>query len=213
MSDPALLPPPHPVRFRGSRLARGLLALAGWRVIEDGFPSRQGVAIVYPHTSNWDFVVGVLAKWSIGIPVRFWGKDTLFDVPLFGRWLRWLGGLPIERRSTRGAVGAMVHTMREAVSRDELLWLALSPEGTRRHTAGWRSGFYQVALGAGVPLGMVVLDYRARQVRVTDFLRLQGDPVSDYARIAHSFEGARGLQPGKASPVQPLPKPTTADTV
>jgi 1-acyl-sn-glycerol-3-phosphate acyltransferase len=136
LSTPALLAPPHPVRFRGSRLARALLAMAGWRVLEDGFPARQGVAIVYPHTSNWDFVVGVLAKWSIGIPVRFWGKDTLFDVPLFGRWLRWLGGMPIERHSPRGAVGAMVHTMREAVSRDELLWLALSPEGTRRLLPG-----------------------------------------------------------------------------
>lgn len=213
MSTPALLAPPHPVRFRGSRLARALLALAGWRVLEDGFPARQGVAIVYPHTSNWDFIVGVLAKWSIGIPVRFWGKDTLFDVPLFGRWLRWLGGMPIERHSPRGAVGAMVHTMREAVARDELLWLALSPEGTRRRTEGWRSGFYQVALGAGVPLALVVLDYGQRQVRVHDFLLLSGDSAADYARIAQGFAGVRGLQPGKASPVQPLPKPMTADTV
>ncbi len=210
---PALLAPPHPVRFRGSRLARALLALAGWRVIEDGFPARQGVAIVYPHTSNWDFVVGVLAKWSIGIPVRFWGKDTLFDVPLFGRWLRWLGGMPIERHSPRGAVGAMVHTMREAVARDELLWLALSPEGTRRRTEGWRSGFYQVALGAGVPLALVVLDYGQRQVRVHDFLLLSGDSAADYTRIAQGFAGVRGFQPGKASPVQPLPKRLTADTV
>jgi 1-acyl-sn-glycerol-3-phosphate acyltransferase len=213
LSTPALLAPPHPVRFRGSRLARALLAMAGWRVLEDGFPARQGVAIVYPHTSNWDFVVGVLAKWSIGIPVRFWGKDTLFDVPLFGRWLRWLGGMPIERHSPRGAVGAMVHTMREAVSRDELLWLALSPEGTRRRTEGWRSGFYQVALGAGVPLALVVLDYGKREVRVHDFLLLSGDSSADYARIAQGFDGVRGFQPGKASPVQPLPKRLTADTV
>ena len=63
-------------------------------------------------------MVGVLAKWAIGIPVRFWGKDTLFTVPLFGRWLRWLGGMPIERHSPRGAVGAMVQTVREAVARD-----------------------------------------------------------------------------------------------
>jgi len=201
------------VRFRGSRLARALLALAGWRVIENGFPARQGVAIVYPHTSNWDFIVGVLAKWSIGIPVRFWGKDTLFDVPLFGRWLRWLGGMPIERHSPRGAVGAMVHTMREAVARDELLWLALSPEGTRRRTEGWRSGFYQVALGAGVPLALVVLDYGKREVRVHDFLLLSGDSSADYALIARGFDGVRGFQPGKASPVQPLPKRLTADTV
>lgn len=190
-------------------MARALLWLAGWRVLEDGFPSRQGVAIVYPHTSNWDFVVAVLAKWAIGIPVRFWGKDTLFSVPLLGRWLRWLGGLPIERRSPRGAVGAMVQTMREAMGRDELLWLALSPEGTRRHTKGWRSGFYQVALGANVPLALVVLDYSRKQVRVTDFLRLGGEVAGDYALIARGFAGARGLRPAQASAVQPLHKPET----
>jgi 1-acyl-sn-glycerol-3-phosphate acyltransferase len=204
LSDPVPLPPPHPVRFRGSRLARAALRLGGWQVIEAGFPARQGVAIVYPHTSNWDFVIGLLAKWAIGIPVRFWGKDTLFDVPLFGRWLRWLGGMPIERRSPRGAVGAMVQAMREAAARDELLWLALSPEGTRRHTAGWRSGFYQVALGAQVPLGLVALDYSRKQVRVTEFLRLSGDAARDYALIAQGFGGAQGFQPAQASPVQPL---------
>jgi len=204
LSDSAWLPPPHPVHFRGSRLARAALRLGGWRVIEDGFAARQGVAIVYPHTSNWDFIVGLLAKWAIGIPVRFWAKDTLFEVPLFGRWLRWLGGIPIERRSPRGAVGAMVQTLREAVDRDELLWLALSPEGTRRHTAGWRSGFYQVALGANVPLALVALDYSRKQVRVTGFLRLQGDALADYARIAAGFGDARGLKAAQASPVQPL---------
>jgi len=144
---PAVLLPPHAVRFKGSRVAAALLRLGGWRVLQDGFPARQGVAIVYPHTSNWDFIVMVLAKWTIGIQVRFWGKDTLFDVLVFGRWLRWLGGMPIDRRSPRGAVGAMVGHLREARERDTFMWLALSPEGTRRHTPGWRSGFYQVPPG------------------------------------------------------------------
>src|SRR5262245_41099663 len=83
--------PERPVQLRGSRVARALLRLAGWRVAFDGLPARQGVLIVYPHTSNWDFVVAVLAKWSIGIHVSFWGKASLFVVPLFGRWLRGLG--------------------------------------------------------------------------------------------------------------------------
>ena len=73
------------MQLLGSALARGLLRAAGWRVVFDGLPAAQGVAIVYPHTSNWDFVVGILAKWAIGIPVTFWGKDSLFRVPVFGR--------------------------------------------------------------------------------------------------------------------------------
>ncbi|MBX3610214.1 MAG: 1-acyl-sn-glycerol-3-phosphate acyltransferase [Hydrogenophaga sp.] len=187
-------------------MARAALLLFGWRVLDDGFPTRQGVAIVYPHTSNWDFVVGLLAKWAIGIPVRFWAKDTLFEVPLFGRWLRWLGGMPIERRSPRGAVGAMVQAMRDAMARDDLLWLALSPEGTRRYVDGWRSGFYQVALGAGVPVAMVALDYGRKEVRVQPFLRLSGDSQSDYRAMAQALASAQGLRPPQASPIQPLPR-------
>ena len=58
--------------------ARRLLALFGWHVRFDGLPGPKGVAIVYPHTSNWDFVIGLLAKWSIGLPIRWIGKETLF---------------------------------------------------------------------------------------------------------------------------------------
>jgi len=207
------LQPPHAVRFKGSLLAAALLRLGGWRVLQDGFPARQGVAIVYPHTSNWDFVVMVLAKWAIGIQVRFWGKDTLFDVPVFGRWLRWLGGMPIDRRSPRGAVGEMVHHLRQARERDVFMWLALSPEGTRRHTPGWRSGFYQVATGADVPVALIALDYSRREVRVTDFVHLSGDAAADYAHIAAVYAGAAGLHAAQASPVQPLSRNPSADTV
>ena len=101
----------RPVQLRGSVLARALLRLAGWRVRFDGLPASQGVAIVYPHTSNWDFPLGILAKWSIGIPVSFWGKDALCKLPLFGRWLRWLGGVPVDRSSHHGIVGAMAESM------------------------------------------------------------------------------------------------------
>ena len=65
---PPVLLPERPVQLHGSRVARAMLQLAGWRVVFDGLPARQGVLIVYPHTSNWDFVVGVLAKWCVGIP-------------------------------------------------------------------------------------------------------------------------------------------------
>jgi len=136
------------VQLRGSAAAAWLLRLAGWRVVFDGLPARQGVVIVYPHTSNWDFVVGVLAKWSIGIPVIFWGKASLFRVPLFGRWLGWLGGVPVEREAAQGAVAAMAQRLLRARERDAFLWLALAPEGTRRPGDGVRSGFYHVAVQA-----------------------------------------------------------------
>jgi hypothetical protein len=96
----------RPVQLRGSATARALLRLAGWQVRFGGLPARQGVAIVYPHTSNWDFVVGMLAKWAIGIPVDLLGQGQPVSLPLFGRWLA-LGGRPVDRYAPRGIVGQM----------------------------------------------------------------------------------------------------------
>lgn len=190
------------MQLRGSAAARALLRLAGWRVVFNGLPSRQGVVIVYPHTSNWDFIVGVLAKWSIGIPVVFWGKASLFRLPLFGRWLRWLGGIPVDRTSPQGAVPAMVQQLREARARDAFMWLALAPEGTRRFSDGLRSGFYHVAAQARVPLGLVGLDFARREVVLVDFLQLCGDPEADLAAIAARLGHHRGRRPEWAAPIR-----------
>jgi 1-acyl-sn-glycerol-3-phosphate acyltransferase len=160
------------------------------------------VPIIYPHTSNWDFVVGLLAKWTIGIQVAFWGKDALFDVPLFGRWLRWLGGIPVDRATPQGAVGQMVQALQQARERDRFLWLALSPEGTRRYRAAWRSGFYHVALRSRLPLGLVSLDYRRREVGVQHFVHLSGDVANDMAHIAARFGECSGRNPAQAAPIR-----------
>lgn len=197
-------PPPYPVQFVGSRLAAWLLKAMGWQLRYAGFPARQGVVIVYPHTSNWDFPVMLLAKWAVGISVRFWGKDSLFRKPVLGAWMRWLGGIPLDRSSPKGAVASMLDLFAHAPEDGSLLWLGLSPEGTRRRTDGWRSGFYRVALGADVPLCLIALDYARKTISITDFIRLSGDETKDYARMAKVFEGVQGRRPQLASPVQAL---------
>jgi 1-acyl-sn-glycerol-3-phosphate acyltransferase len=197
-----MMTPTLPVQMRGSRLAAAALRLAGWRLRFDGLPGRQGVLIVYPHTSNWDFVLGVLTKWAIGIQVTFWGKDTLFKLPLFGRWLRWLGGVPVDRQAPNGIVGQMASELEAARADDRFLWLALAPEGTRRYAAGWRSGFYHVALSAKVPVGLVFFDYGRREVGVERFVELTGDAVADLAAIAQGFRAPVGKRPALAAPIR-----------
>jgi 1-acyl-sn-glycerol-3-phosphate acyltransferase len=192
----------RPVQLMGSTLARSALALAGWRVVFDGLPSKQGVLIIYPHTSNWDFVAGVFAKWAIGIPLAFWGKDTLFELPLFGRWLRWIGGVPVDRASPQGAVADMVTRLTDARLDDRFLWLALSPEGTRSYRDSWRSGFYNVALQAELPLALAFFDYAERRVGVDSFIRLSGDAESDMAHIESRLGQRRGCKPQLAAPVR-----------
>jgi 1-acyl-sn-glycerol-3-phosphate acyltransferase len=191
-----------PVKLRGSALAALLLRLGGWRVRCEGLPTEQGVAIVYPHTSNWDFVVGILAKWAIGIPVTFWGKDTLFKLPLLGIWLRWVGGVPVDRHGASGAVAQMSAALIAAREQGRFMWLALSPEGTRRLTPAWRSGFYHVALQARVPLALVYFDYRERTVGIERFLQLSGDATADFAEIEAGMVRGVGRRPAHAAPIR-----------
>jgi 1-acyl-sn-glycerol-3-phosphate acyltransferase len=192
----------RPVQVQGSRLARRMLEMAGWQLDFDGLPARQGVIVVYPHTSNWDFIFGMLAKWAMGIRVTLWGKDSLFRIPLFGRWLRWMGGVPVNRSAPGGIVADMVRQMREARDRDDFFWLVLAPEGTRSLGPGWRSGFYRVTLGAEVPLALAHIDYGRRRVGVHSCILLSGDAEADMAEIERRVGPAQGCRPEQASPIK-----------
>jgi 1-acyl-sn-glycerol-3-phosphate acyltransferase len=195
---------PLPVQFKGNRLAAWWVKLMGWRISFNGMPSLQGVLIGYPHTSNWDFVVVMPVKWAVGLPVQFFAKDSLFRIPVFGSWLKSLGGMAIDRSSSRGVVGEMVNTLQQHKKDDRYFWVGLSPEGTRKRTEGWKSGFYQLALQADVPLGFLVIDYGKKTISIDTFMRLSGNPEADYQRFAQVYEGVRGCHAQQASPIQPL---------
>lgn len=199
---------PCAVPLRGSRFARAVLGCCGWRVDFPDLPAQQGVVVIYPHTSNWDFVVLVLAKWAVGLELSFWGKDTLFRIPLFGRWLRWIGGVPVVRNAPRGVVGQAVDRFKQSKERQEYFWLGLSPEGTRKPGSGWRSGFYQTAFQAGVPLCLVRLDYLRRAITGTHGLMLSGDVSQDFQRIADFMHGVRGKIPDNAAPIRLMDAPS-----
>lgn len=192
----------RPVQFQGSGLALWCLQRAGWQLDFDGLPARQGVIAVYPHTSNWDFIVGIFAKWAMGLSVTIWGKDSLFRIPLFGPWLRWMGGVPVNRSAPGGIVADMARQLRQARERDEFMWLVVAPEGTRAHGPGWRSGFYRVAVSAQVPLALAHLDFGRRRVGVHSCLQLSGDPDLDFAEIEKRLGSVRGCRPEQAAPIK-----------
>lgn len=193
---------PRPVRLSGSRLARWLLGVAGWKLVHDGLPARQGVIIVYPHTSNWDFPLGLLAKWGLGLPAAFWIKDSVIRLPLVGRWVRGIGGRPIDRSAPRGIVGQMADELKAARAGDRFLWLAIAPEGTRSYRDAWRSGFYHVAVAAQVPLGIAAFDYGRREVRFDTFLQLSGEAERDMAEVREVLHGVQGKRPAQAGPIR-----------
>ena len=202
------------MQFQGSALARSVLKLMGWKVQFEGLPALQGVAVVYPHTSNWDAPVMFLVKFAIGIQVSFWGKDKIFKWPIVGRWLRWIGGVPVNRTATGGVVGEAVRIIESHKAAKTLFWLGLAPEGTRKLIPGWRSGFYQTAFRADVPLLIVKLDYSTKTVSIVDFIKLSGHVLEDMATIAALYVGVKGLRPELASPIQILdPKLSRQDMV
>jgi len=179
---------------RGNAFSRGVGRLAlsgiGWR-LEGGVPNvPRCVAIVAPHTSNWDFVVGLAALLALGLRGRFLAKDTLFRPPL-GTFLRWMGGLPVDRATPDGVVEQAVSSLREG----EPTVLALAPEGTRRRVERWKTGFYRIAVGAGVPIWPVAFDYRTRTVRLHPGFAPSGDLEADLTRLQSLYEPAMARYP------------------
>lgn len=195
---------PLPVQFKGSRFFAWLVKCMGWRYAFNGLPTQQGVIIGYPHTSNWDFVVVMLVKWAVGLPVQFFAKDSLFRYPVFGAWLKSLGAMAIDRSSPRGVVGEMVNTLQQHKKEGRYFWVGLSPEGTRKRTEGWKSGFYHLAQQADVPLGFLVIDYGTKTISIDTFMRLSGNAEADYQRFAEICDGVKGFHAQQGSPIQPL---------
>jgi 1-acyl-sn-glycerol-3-phosphate acyltransferase len=187
--------PYPPVRPRP--WARRLLALAGWRVEVVLPPGPRCVIAVYPHTSNWDFVVGYLAKLAAGVPVHFVGKHTLFRGP-FGALLRRMGGIPVDR----GAPAGLVRQLVEAMESRPWMWLAIAPEGTRAWVDHWKSGFYRVAVAAKVPIGLGFIDWGARVVGLRDYLVPTGDEERDLERLRAAYEGKIGRRPELAGEIR-----------
>ena len=147
-------------------MARVALNLAGWRLLEQPLPGPRGIILAYPHTSNWDFIVGILFKAAMGWEMRFWAKGSLLNIPVFGAWMRWVGAVPVNRSAASGLVQDTVLQMASATH----FWLALAPEGTRAYVNGWRMGFFHVWQSAQVPLGLAVIDYGRKEVGLKGFL-------------------------------------------
>jgi 1-acyl-sn-glycerol-3-phosphate acyltransferase len=185
------------VRGFRARLAARVLALCGWRVRFLQPMPTHCVVVVYPHTSNWDFPIGLLAKWQLGVPFRFIGKHTLFAGPLGPLMRRW-GGIPLDRRESSGNIEKLAARFREEPD----FRLSIAPEGTRSRTGHWKSGFYHIARAADVPLALAFIDYSRREVGVGAYLQTTGDVAADMARIASFYADMVGKRPDLASPVR-----------
>jgi 1-acyl-sn-glycerol-3-phosphate acyltransferase len=178
-----------------SRLVKGfLLALyrwKGWSISGGESTPKRCVILGAPHTSNWDFVFFLGATHELGIRPSFMGKLSLFRAPLT-RFMYDMGGIPVDRKAKdRNYVEQVVAAFAKA--RD--LALVIAPEGTRGPIKGWRSGFYHIALGAGVPVVPAWVDNATMKGGLGQALTLTGDYAADLRRIAEFYHSVMPLHP------------------
>lgn len=185
---PAAVPRTHGPLVAG--FGRLMLTLAGWR-IEGNFPDAPKIMlIVVPHTSNWDFLVGLMAKFALRLECRFMAKESLFWWPL-GAFLRQMGGIAIDRAAADDVVMGSVRAYRDR----ERLVLVITPEGTRARVERWKSGFHRIARAAGVPVVLAVFDYSRKVVQLGPAFEATGDYEGDLAAMQAHISASMAKHP------------------
>ncbi|OYU15380.1 MAG: acyltransferase [Alphaproteobacteria bacterium PA4] len=173
-------------------LCRLFMAAGGWKIAGDWPPDAKVVITAGPHTSNWDGIWMIAAAGMWRARLRYMGKKSLTTGP-FGFVVRWSGCVPIDRSQKNDVVAAMKANF---AATDDLV-LVVPPEGTRDRVEKWKSGFYHIAVGAGVPITFAVMDYATRTVSLPATLWPSGDYAADLAIIQSYYAPATPKFPEK----------------
>lgn len=140
-------------------LGKSVLSILGWRFEGEFHDNKKMVIAVAPHTSNWDFVIGLAVVFCLKLKISFFGKHSIFIPPFRSLLKRW-GGIPIDRSKSHGVVSQMIEEIKGA----EKMLLCLAPEGTRSKIAPWKSGFMHIAHHANIPVFLIGLDYQRKTI-------------------------------------------------
>ncbi|MDL2243655.1 lysophospholipid acyltransferase family protein [Bacteroidales bacterium OttesenSCG-928-J19] len=167
-----------------------LLKLLGWHYVLNTDIPPKCVLCVAPHTSNWDFLIGLSFYKSIGGKPHILMKKELFFFP-FNYLLKALGGIPVNRKKKTSLSEQMV----ELFDSEDDFQLAIAPEGTRKKNAEWKSGFYYIALAAQVPIVLAYLDYGKKEVGVFTNFYPTGDAEADIAKIKAYYKDVEAKYP------------------
>lgn len=173
-------------------LGTSVLKMFGWQY-KGSFPNCAKMIIaVAPHTSNWDFVIGLAVAFNLRLKISFFGKHSLF-IPPFDRLLRRVGGIPIQRSKTHGVVDLMAEKMRDV----EQMVLCLSPEGTRSPILPWKTGFLHIAHKANVPVFLVAINYKKKLIEFGPLHNISDNTQMELEKIYQYFERIPGKFPEK----------------
>ncbi len=173
-------------------LSRAVLFVLGWTYAEEGHRAPKYVIIAAPHTSNWDFFYTMLVAFALDIKVYAMGKKSLTEGPL-GRLMLWLGVIPIDRNKSSNVVAQTI----EAFNSHNSLVIIIPPSGTRNKVQYWKTGFYHIAHGAGVPIALGYIDYKRKKGGLGPFITPTGNLEADMTIIRKFYAGITGKHPEK----------------
>ncbi len=164
------------------RLSRWLLGLRGWKVTGELPNNPKQIILGAPHTSNWDWAVGIVIVFALGVKLHWLGKHTLFRWP-YRYFFKPLGGIPVDRDAPQGIIGQACETFAERTH----FQLVIAPEGTRAKVKRFKTGFYRIAQQANVPIALAVMDLPNKTFGFIDCPELSGDMETDIARIEAAY--------------------------
>ena len=182
-------------------MLKALVALGtratGWTIKPMVDVPEKCVIVCYPHTSNWDFIVLQAVAFTFGVKLNWLGKKQLFPFG-FATFMRKLGGIPVDRSAPQGLVAQVAAEFASA----KTLRLCVPPEGTRSHVDTWKSGFYRIAMEAGVPLQIADICYREKYVGFGITMHPTGDVKADMDKIRAFLAGKYGKNPEWAGTIR-----------
>ncbi len=174
-------------------LALFFLKCIGWQVEGERPSIPKYVMIAAPHTSNWDFVIALAMVFVYRINIQIMMKDTWFFWPL-GPIFRWLGMMSIDRSKANNVVAQCIEDFKQ---REEKV-LMIPPSGTRKRVSYWKTGFYHITRGAGVPIVMGFLDYRRKRGGIGPVFHPTGNIDRDMQTIGAFYQDISGKYPAQS---------------
>ena len=177
-----------------SKLSFAIFKLIGWKTYYEPLPGPHGIIVVYPHTSNWDFPLGVLWKSAYKVRPRWVAKESLFKPPVFGWFMRKLGGIGIKREGNLD----VAQNLKKTMLAEDNCWLVIAIEGTRSYKPYIHLGYYYIAKAANVPIGLAKFNYETKTVGVSDYRYVKDTIEEEIEQLKLDFTGHRARYPENA---------------
>jgi len=188
-----------PERLRGNRsqilrkIGRFGINISGW-TIKGQVPDEERIVIIAaPHTSNWDFILAMLAIFGLNIKLRWLGKHSIFK-PGFKIFFEWLGGIPVYRDNP----STLIENVVDIVKKEKSIVIAMTPEGTRKKVKRWKTGFLRIAKQTQSKILLISIDAPTKSIEIGKIFNPTGDSEEDLAFIQKYYSSFRGINPQKS---------------